>query len=882
MMRNMNNRLNSNEKSMIIVDTWDIEKLEMELYVDSSMKPDEWFFIEPKEPNEYFGLDPVESFGDWADYLDNYNFKLNNVVNDFEEREMEIETEISSSKEEYYMDLYERDFYDHHGDGPDLGPDREEYVNSIEHDICGCDENWELDQLESQYDGWIEQENFSNIDYNYDEEYGQDEEKDDLDIFYDSYIDSKYIEFNKDINDPEEDQLNLYLNDKAIKESLCGLCGVNKPLNEFSADKLNNICDSCFKDQEDHLSYLESMTNLNNEYMFNSKMEESTKFHIIKNSNSLIESKNSEISSNRKLKNEHKTNFDGNNSPDGIYKDIIRHFPKGMTPRPEQKKILKKIAKGIEDGYHIFLLDAGTGIGKSAIAATLAEYFGKAFITTVTKQLQDQYKEDFNYPVMKGRSNFDCKEALTFHKTVSCEDGICQTEKNIHCHKGITGSEGSSFCFEDRNKVIWDFKSSDHCNYWKQKGKAVRSPITLMNYASFIIEMNYLSHFKKRKFCVFDEAHNIERLIMDRVSLKLSNKKLKSDFKDHIDDITPEGEIKFIPQISNDAFVEDKEFWIAYLSKFIEDYRALTKIEDLPKKKKKQFRTKLIKLQNTKFELIENSQKWIIEAKKDEKKVIFKPIEVSNFVKDYCFKHSDYSLLMSATILNKEHFCEWHGIDPDDVLYINVKSPFKVDKRPIYLQPVGSMSRKIIERTKPMTIPILKEILDQHKHEKGLIHTNSHELASYVYKKVNDPRLINYSISKSDEGEKPVRDKVIMEYIESKEPLVLVAPSVDEGVDFPDDLCRFQVIYKVPYPYLEDKQVKARNRIDPNWYAYQTVVRIVQAYGRGMRNKDDYCDTYIIDEDIFDVLFEEWRRFKQYIPKYFLEALIDPDGIIKF
>ncbi len=96
---------------------------------------------------------------------------------------------------------------------------------------------------------------------------------------------------------------------------------------------------------------------------------------------------------------------------------------------------------------------------------------------------------------------------------------------------------------------------------------------------------------------------------------------------------------------------------------------------------------------------------------------------------------------------------------------------------------------------------------------------------------------------------------------------------MDEGVDFPDDLCRFQVIYKMPFPYLGDKQIMTRMKRDGYWYAYKTVASLVQAYGRGMRNEDDYCNTYILDQDIYGVLRERWRKCLYFIPEYFEEAI---------
>jgi Rad3-related DNA helicase len=73
---------------------------------------------------------------------------------------------------------------------------------------------------------------------------------------------------------------------------------------------------------------------------------------------------------------------------------------------------------------------------------------------------------------------------------------------------------------------------------------------------------------------------------------------------------------------------------------------------------------------------------------------------------------------------------------------------------------------------------------------------------------------------------------------------------MNEGVDLPGDLCRFQIIYKLPYPDLSDKQIRLRANADEDWYNYKTSLALIQAYGRGMRHEDDYCTTYLIDSRI--------------------------------
>ena len=67
------------------------------------------------------------------------------------------------------------------------------------------------------------------------------------------------------------------------------------------------------------------------------------------------------------------------------------------------------------------------------------------------------------------------------------------------------------------------------------------------------------------------------------------------------------------------------------------------------------------------------------------------------------------------------------------------------------------------------------------------------------------------------------------------------------GLDLKDDLCRFQIIIKVPYPYLGDRWINEKRRINGQWYIWQTALRLVQGYGKSIRSKADYAVTYVLD-----------------------------------
>ena len=86
-------------------------------------------------------------------------------------------------------------------------------------------------------------------------------------------------------------------------------------------------------------------------------------------------------------------------------------------------------------------------------------------------------------------------------------------------------------------------------------------------------------------------------------------------------------------------------------------------------------------------------------------------------------------------------------------------------------------------------------------------------------------------------------------HLASKEPTVLLSPSMSEGVDLRDDASRFQIICKVPYPYLGVKLVTKRMHKWKWWYPLQTAKVIVQSVGRSIRSDTDHAVTYILDSN---------------------------------
>ena len=86
------------------------------------------------------------------------------------------------------------------------------------------------------------------------------------------------------------------------------------------------------------------------------------------------------------------------------------------------------------------------------------------------------------------------------------------------------------------------------------------------------------------------------------------------------------------------------------------------------------------------------------------------------------------------------------------------------------------------------------------------------------------------------------------------------------GIDLKDDLSRFQIILKIPFPHLGSSKIKKRLETNSDWYNWKTLIDVLQSYGRSIRNQEDWAETYILDSCFDQVLDKR-------VPEYFKQAL---------
>lgn len=567
---------------------------------------------------------------------------------------------------------------------------------------------------------------------------------------------------------------------------------------------------------------------------------------------------------------------------------ILSYFPFDQM-RDRQRTVLLEIESALKSGYRTIFLEAPTGFGKTPVAIALARYLGSSHICTATKDLQAQYRRDFPFVFeVKGRGNFPCVVKEDMGLDESCEYGPCVQDDSYDCAfktrlldykvvgEGTPGELVQLDPLAEREYVKNLQKKSKlvelqwrPCHYFHQRWIGAKASHAVYNYRYFLSDIFYTGTTPRRKLLVLDEAHQIESEVGDFRSFTVHKSALR-----------------FLPrvQMPDGKNVEEIDTWIDFCSnlhdkllKFIEQatdaiergriaepYTERNLIDAIAREKN--LASVLHDMRSSKKNWIVSSVQRDLHHSNELVRATMTPLETSGYFGEILDKGT-ISFFMSATILSKEYLCKVAGLKPDQVKFVRVgESDFPVKNRPIHMMNVAWLNARSMEESMPKIVKAVDSILTMHKNDKGIIHTTSYSQLQRIRDGVspeNRSRLI-------ETGSALGREEVLEKHRQSKRPTVLISPSMHQGVDLKDDLSRFQIIVKVPYPDLTDKKVSKMKERDPRWYTWYTVLRLVQSYGRSVRSKDDHAKTYILDESVSFLL----KSAQDMVPRWFSEAIV--------
>jgi ATP-dependent DNA helicase DinG len=539
---------------------------------------------------------------------------------------------------------------------------------------------------------------------------------------------------------------------------------------------------------------------------------------------------------------------------------ILDSFPDKFNPSKSQVNLLNSIDEAFKSGVKFVVCSAPTGSGKSFISKTLGNYanepsekfvdlvtsykvfkrnqtggyvhedvideekpFG-AFALTLTKALQDQYKDLFeDSGVLKGKINYQC----TYDTDFTVEHAPCVHLKEI-----------KDSCWKQNS-----------CPYYAARNNVIVNNFSVLNYNMFLAMP---SHVKRREYIVCDEASEIEDMLVKEFTCDIVFDVLK---KSKVD----------VPAVPLTVAYDKMSNWVGVLAN-----RVKAQLEEIEEKltkrdlKKSQVQS-AIRVEYDVLTRVYNKLKTLIDTWYDSEYVIdrydkgikFIPLKVDKLA-GKIFDYADKVVLMSATIIDPASFCKALGIT--EYKYVEADSTFDSKKAPIYATTKVKLNYNNLQTNLPGIIKQIQAICDAHPDDKGIIHTQTNAITMELKRRLKNKRLLFREVG--------VRNEEILDiHYNTDEPTILVSPSMSHGVDLKGDLAKFQIVIKAPYLPIADKRIEKLMKGDFQWYQNKMLSSFIQACGRGVRSKDDSCVTYVMDYAIVESII----RSKDKIPKYFLD-----------
>lgn len=548
----------------------------------------------------------------------------------------------------------------------------------------------------------------------------------------------------------------------------------------------------------------------------------------------------------------------------------------GLEFRPQQKEAILDIIAAYEDDHNgIYLLDAPTGSGKSVIAMLFADFLAfkgnRGYILASDLSLHEQYVKDFrkmqlwNWGNIKGVDNYKC--------VVNGEKFSVGECKN----KGTSYEAAESLpCFKQ-------------CGYLTSRKKSIKSPVSLLTYPYALIQRNYVenqqqnkgkgSPFPQRDFAVCDEAHKLLDIVQSHFS-PIVSQEIVSRTEKLVESLGDIGQaappVNFARlQKAIDLIYEHEDH--STLLKLLREVTRL--LGDLVKSTgalrenaSTEFMDESIPLEwlsvfnmadwckdvHCKLEdycdIIDKVGLEKLVKNPGEKSITFNCIDEYYLLQKHFFTKFGFKLLMTATMGNAGDFMRNHGIK--SAKYFKIESHFDWEKSPIIFYPGKKMSTRFLSENIQWAIDSVTRIVREHSEDSGIIHSGSYELTTKIWNglpKDVKKRIVLYKGSEEKE--------IALKKMSKKKGLVLMGPSILEGLNMVDDHSRFQIFLKVPYPHLGDKYVAAKLEYSQKWYSWKTSIAILQGVGRSIRTPEDWAITYMLDGCFADLMKSAGDQF---------------------
>ncbi len=496
--------------------------------------------------------------------------------------------------------------------------------------------------------------------------------------------------------------------------------------------------------------------------------------------------------------------------------NFIQHFPY-PTLREIQRQALDQLGQAW-DKYDVFILQAPTAFGKSAISKCIMNALKSVSVITPTNLLVEQFLAEFpDTPTLSRLDSYWCEEwkrpcPVTRAKLRNfCRGGVCP------------------------------------CSAEMSTAKYRRGP-GIYNYHT------YLAHRLNRDVLICDEAHNVIPQVRERLALTI----WQHDYKYPRSMYSPE-------QMGQ---------WIASLPANRQRHKKIQLLAEAVRYKVPKY---IVQRTTQEF----NGKGTIRGQPEDRDCLKLLPVDISDAPPIFWPQEVKKIVLLSATIGPKDVEALGLGGKGRRVCYIKCASPIPAEQRPIVPICSVSVNReRMDEATNELAIEIEK-IAEHHIGEKGVIHA-TYQLAALLRSRFGASGEFGSGNGEGASSghsrylfhTRENRADIYQRFRDAppEHGTILVASGLYEGIDLPGDLGRWQVLAKIPWMSLGNPAIRHLADLDPEWYLWECAKTTIQACGRICRTPEDYGATYILDRSF-------WRLYKEakhMLPDWFLEAIVHP------
>lgn len=497
--------------------------------------------------------------------------------------------------------------------------------------------------------------------------------------------------------------------------------------------------------------------------------------------------------------------------------------PKYKEPRPIQTQLLHHL---MEDRPKLAMVEAPTGIGKSGLAIAYGDLIesNQTTVLTATISLQEQYERDFNNMVVfKGRGNYECENGL------SAAEGLCLSRPGYRCDS----------------------------DYYDMRRRVDQAGRVAANYAVYLHNLFYSRLDTRPDLLVCDEGHRLLDLLTQFETVRLDKALCKKlgvparregwDSLGAAKDWASVYKGRVGGMMENSVSNGDKraKLWLQL-------HRQITGIlgadEDY------------ITLKTG--EVLEAAPLWPRRAARR------------------LFDSAERVLIQSATLYGGHTLADLLGIgepmnqtsNAPPYRFYTVPSPFDSSRWPVYFRPVVSLRKGSDNGEWARMADVVHDYVHRYDSVKGVIHVSARNQVERVLHTTKRCTACSHRVLVPSNARRG-RAELLQRFRRAPLGTWLCHYSMGEGESFDDDTARIQLIAKTPYPDLGDKLTRLRSEesgIGRRMYAAQTLARIAQISGRGMRHDKDHCETVILDGSFRRL----WSWHKELAPSWFSDILV--------